>query len=104
MANGSYRSRFHTRLRVAREPSRWWSFGDSILDLPNVTRCPRAWRTTSAQRDRAGAMDRGNPSELPIQNNRAQEEGSRDLIVGDVVKFQSASGGVAHDRFRPGCC
>src|SRR5262249_32294342 len=44
------------------------------------------------------AVNRGNSSKLPIQTDRAQKGGARDLIVGNVIAENPAGGGVAHDH------
>jgi hypothetical protein len=38
----------------------------------------------------AGTLDRGDTRVLPVEPNIAQEEGSRDLIIADVVELERA--------------
>src|SRR5262249_61016598 len=68
---------------------------------PNPPRRSREWRAW-APRGWGRGMRRA-PAELPIQSDRTQAGGSRQLIVGDVVDLECAAVDVAQHEIGCAC-
>ena len=64
--------------------------GGDLLSAPS-------W-SAGADDQRARCMDRGNARESPIQTDCADEGGAGELVVVDVVDFQSAGTAVAQQE------